>query len=191
MKLKKFVRLDNRGALEITKSELINIVEKYPCLVDESEYNSFMLINESDDVVGYLAAAELSVLEKIRDGLDVNENDFWFINKKCVDQEYTYNNIPFGVAYELSKLGYIIYRYGWNGNKRKDDKDFKLRMFVVYVPSSEIDVRENTPYWNAGIRGSIKIDSHLDLYTPAGTVQPGWVASQADIAANDWMAIKR
>ena len=191
MRIRNFIRLVKRDVLELTKRDLIKLSKKYPSLTNEPDFESRVLNYEPDDIVGYLDAYKVSTLEKIKDGIDVYENDFWFVSRKCIDIKYPQEKLTFGVAYELAKLGHIIYRYGWNGNKRIDDKDFKLRMFVVYVPSSEIDVRENTPYWNAGIRGSIKIDSHLDLYTPAGTIQPGWVASQADITANDWVAVDR
>ena len=46
-------------------------------------------------------------------------------------------------------------RRGWNGKG----------MFIVYVSGSEVEVKENTPYWNPGLRGKIKIEPHFDMYT--------------------------
>jgi len=86
----------------------------------------------------------------------------------------------FGTAVKLAMQGHKIARKGWNGKN----------MFVIYVPGSVINVRENTPYWNAGLRGELQIDGHFDMYTAKGTMQPGWVASQADIQAEDWMIVE-
>ena len=69
------------------------------------------------------------------------------------------------------------------------DRKLKPRMWLVYVPGSEVEVREGTPYWNAGLRGKIKIDGHIDMYTAQGTMQPGWLASQADMQAEDWVVV--
>jgi len=63
-------------------------------------------------------------------------------------------------------------------------------MFIIYVPGSEVEVKENTPYWNAGLRGKIKIEPHFDMYTAQGTMQPGWVCSQADMNADDWIIVE-
>ena len=88
--------------------------------------------------------------------------------------------MDFGKAIKALKEGKKVARKGWNGKG----------MFLVYVPGSEVEIRENTSYWNVGLRGKIKIDSHIDMYTSSGTMQPGWLASQADILANDWEVIK-
>ena len=193
MELKRFVRLDNREMLEVTKAELEELVKKYPFIsvheVDNERMESE--IQNENEVVGYIAAKEPKDLLMIKSGNVMQPSDVWFVNKHYAEKEFGFENLTFGEAYEYAKEGYVITRFGWNGNKRIDDEEFKLRMFVVYVPSSEVEIRENTPYWNAGIRGKVTIHSHLDLYTPAGTVQPGWLCSQADISANDWIAIKR
>ena len=89
------------------------------------------------------------------------------------------SEFDFGTAIRLLKLGYKVARAGWNGKG----------MWLVYVPGTEIEVKEGTPYWNAGLRGKLKIDGHIDMYTAQKTIQPGWLASQADIQAEDWMIV--
>jgi len=85
--------------------------------------------------------------------------------------------MTFGEAIEMLKQGRKVARKGWK-NK-----------FLVYVPGSNIDVREGTPYWNAGVRGKIRINGHIDMYIAKGIMQPGWIASQADMLATDWEAV--
>jgi len=86
----------------------------------------------------------------------------------------------FGTAIRLLKQGYKVAREGWNAKG----------MWLIYVPGSEIEVREGTPYWNAGLRGRIQIDGHIDMFTAKGTMQPGWLASQADIQGEDWILVE-
>jgi hypothetical protein len=82
-----------------------------------------------------------------------------------------------GWAVHHLRQGFQVRRNGWNGKG----------MFLVFVPGSDslINLTPGTPYHKAGMI-SIKIDSHIDMYTAAGTMQPGWLASQADLLATDW-----
>jgi len=60
-------------------------------------------------------------------------------------------------------------------------------MWLIRVPASpNIKPVAGTPYSNAGIVESVTIDQHIDMFTAAGTMQPGWLASQADMFAEDW-----
>lgn len=47
---------------------------------------------------------------------------------------------------------------------------------------------EGTDYQKAGLT-AVCIDPHIDMYTAKGTMQPGWLASQADMLADDWMVV--
>jgi hypothetical protein len=85
-------------------------------------------------------------------------------------------NGNFGQAIEELKAGRNVFRKGWNGKG----------MWLTLVPSSQPFVQENTPYHQAGLLGKIFIDAHIDMFTAKGTMQPGWLASQADMLADDW-----
>ena len=61
-------------------------------------------------------------------------------------------------------------------------------MWLVLQSSSEVTLREGSCYYNAGLR-EVKIDAHIDMYTAGGTMQPGWLASQADMLSNDWCLV--
>jgi len=81
-----------------------------------------------------------------------------------------------GTAIQLAQEGYAIRRAGWNG----------AGMWVCYVAGSTVDIKEGSPYATMGLQGRVTIDPHMDMYTAQGTMQPGWLASQADLQATDW-----
>lgn len=77
--------------------------------------------------------------------------------------------------YEL-RHGGKVRRAGWNGKG----------MFLVYVPGNKgIHFTEGSPYQVAGLSNG-DIDPHIDMFTAKGTMQPGWLCSQADLLATDW-----
>lgn len=91
-----------------------------------------------------------------------------------------------GIGWAVKQLqdGKKVRRLGWNGRN----------MFLVYVPGTTgdgIPLKEGTPYAKAlaGRRADelVRIESHIDMYTALGTFQPGWLASQADLLATDWV----
>ena len=83
----------------------------------------------------------------------------------------------FGEAIEALRQGERLQRKGWNGKG----------MFLILVPGSpNIKPVAGTPYSNAGIIGEVNIKPHIDMYTAQGEMQPGWLASQTDMLAEDW-----
>ena len=83
----------------------------------------------------------------------------------------------FGEALQALKDGHLVSREGWNGKG----------MWLVYVPGSDITTREGTPYARAlGTNYDVTINPHIDMFTAQGTMQPGWLASQTDMLADDW-----
>ncbi len=90
--------------------------------------------------------------------------------------------MKFGEAIEAAKGGALISRAGWNGKN----------MWLVYVPGSDITTREGTPYAKAlGTNYAVTINPHLDMFTADGHMQPGWLASQTDMLAEDWGVVAR
>lgn len=92
------------------------------------------------------------------------------------------NRMSFGHALVALQDGEKVCRKGWNGKG----------MFIVMVPATpNCKLREGTPYYNAlnnasAITGSVTINAHIDMYTATGEMQPGWLASQTDMLAQDW-----
>ncbi len=79
--------------------------------------------------------------------------------------------MDFGEAIREMKQGKLLQRRGWNGKNMH-----------VYLSDGY-----NSPA-RAGIeKGSTRIyDPVVCMFTAQGTHQPGWLASQADMLAEDW-----
>lgn len=92
----------------------------------------------------------------------------------------------FGRAIEFLKEGRAITRLGWNGRN----------MFVVLMPHLELPpfntqdttrkVNDRTAKW-IGVDQPLNCQPYLAMYTADKKWQPGWLASQADILAEDWL----
>ena len=87
----------------------------------------------------------------------------------------------FGWALFNLKQGKKVCREGWNGKG----------MWIVLVRGSGVPVTMNEPstYRSAGL-DRVEIDSHIDMYTAGGAMQPGWLASQSDMLAEDWQIVE-
>ena len=86
----------------------------------------------------------------------------------------------FGQAIECLKSGDKVCRSGWNGRG----------MWLILVGGSKgIRPVAGTPYSNAGITNKVDIEPHVDMFTAQGNMQPGWLASQTDMLAEDWEVI--
>lgn len=87
----------------------------------------------------------------------------------------------FGEAIEALKKGYKVARAGWNGKG----------MWLILVPGTK-SVRPvaGTPYSRAGITAEVDIEPHIDMFTAQGNMQPGWLASQTDMLAEDWQVVQ-
>ncbi|HBR0921551.1 TPA: DUF2829 domain-containing protein [Klebsiella quasipneumoniae subsp. quasipneumoniae] len=87
--------------------------------------------------------------------------------------------MKFGEALEAVKSGAKIYREGWNG---KGQFVIKAGGYTVSEP------RPGSDYAKAWITGEFTIAPHLNLKNAQGIMQPGWVPSQGDLFADDWLA---
>ena len=92
----------------------------------------------------------------------------------------------FGMAVEAAKRGYKVARVGWNGKG----------MWVIYNPGSKGETHamfEGSVYKNHGV-DECEILPHFDMYTVNSSgrraMLPGWLASQSDIDANDWVIVE-
>ena len=86
--------------------------------------------------------------------------------------------MDFGQALAALKDGGRVARTGWNGKG----------MFVYLVPGSTFQVNR-PPLLGIYDEGTvINYLSHIDMRTADGSCVP-WLASQADILADDWTAV--
>lgn len=90
------------------------------------------------------------------------------------------SGMDFGMAIAAMKKGHKVARAGWNGKG----------MWLILVPGSpNVKPVAGTPYSNAGITEATNINAHIDMYTAQGDMQPGWLASQTDMLAEDWQIV--
>lgn len=91
--------------------------------------------------------------------------------------------LNFGDAIAALKIGKRVARDGWNGKG----------MFLVYVPGTpDVLPREGSPYASLMVspQGVVNINPHIDMKTATGEMQPGWLASQTDMLAEDWVLVE-
>lgn len=89
----------------------------------------------------------------------------------------------FGDAIKImSTGGQKMARQGWNGKS----------MFVMWVPPTKNAILvPDTPYAKAfPRRKKVDIEGHFDMFTADRKMQPGWLASQQDMVATDWVIVK-
>ena len=85
------------------------------------------------------------------------------------------SNYSFSEALQMIKAGHRMRRSGWNG------KD----MFIFLVPGSVFKVNREPLLSILGEGTEVEYHAHIDMKTAQGYVVP-WLASQADLLANDW-----
>lgn len=86
--------------------------------------------------------------------------------------------MTFSDALDAVKNGHRIAREGWNGKN----------MFLFLVPGSTFKVNRE-PLLGIYPEGTeINYHAHIDMKTAQGYVAP-WLASQADLLADDWMVV--
>ena len=160
--------------LEVTGKEALELKKEYPISISKVDLEH--IESNPNKIIGTI----FGDLEAINNNeWKYKTPDLWLVYKpkKHGYKDLTISKFTFGEAIELMKLGFKLAREGWNGKN----------MWLIYVPGSKVTVRENTPYLEAGLRGEIQIDGHIDMCTAKGTIQPGWLASQADMLSSDWI----
>lgn len=94
--------------------------------------------------------------------------------------------MDFGMAIKELKKGNRVSREGWNGKG----------MWLILVPGQDnVSLRSGTPYKDAlKDVDAIEILPHIDMWTVNSegrrAMLPGWVASQTDMLAEDWVIIE-
>lgn len=77
-------------------------------------------------------------------------------------------HMNFGTALAMMKTGRSMRRTGWNGKG----------MFVYLASTVKVDAPPGFE--------NVRVLPCLVMRTAHGDLQPGWLASQADMLANDW-----
>jgi hypothetical protein len=86
----------------------------------------------------------------------------------------------FSQTLDALKAGKKVAREGWNGKG----------MWLCYMPGTVIPadmVNERTRRFVSA--GGLHVGGYIVMWTAQGVWQPGWLASQADMLADDWMVL--
>ena len=107
------------------------------------------------------------------------------------------DNMSFGLAIEALQKGQKVARRGWNG------KD----MFIFMRPADELDIdfipkvkslpdsvktdltAHGETHYASGDKIKVKFNAYLCMKAADGSIVNGWLASQTDILADDWMIV--
>lgn len=101
----------------------------------------------------------------------------------------------FGQALESLKRGHLVARKGWNGKGMfifmRPEDSLPTNMIVNQVKS----LPESFKRWVANNHGDsetdrIKFTAYLCMKAADGTIVNGWLASQTDMLANDWVIVE-
>ena len=85
----------------------------------------------------------------------------------------------FGLAIEAVKMGHRIARHGWNGKG----------MYVFLADDVEFNTAADISEFEGAADG-VYVAEVLVLRTAQGNMQVGWLASQADMLADDWYIVE-
>lgn len=88
----------------------------------------------------------------------------------------------FGQAIEELKNGKKVAREGWNG------KD----MWIVLMPALYLEASVVNGRTSKHLGQGVDLDSqpYIAMFTASKQWQPGWLASQNDILAEDWIVVE-
>jgi hypothetical protein len=90
--------------------------------------------------------------------------------------------MDFGKAIELLKKGYKVARKGWNGKS----------MYLWLLPAEEVKkewVKDPILLDVFGDKDTLNCLGSIRMKTASGEVLTGWLASQTDMLAEDWVKI--
>ena len=89
------------------------------------------------------------------------------------------HGMNFGLAIEAAKKGQRITRRGWNGKGQ----------YVFLADDVEFHADADISEFHGSLEG-VAVSPVLVLRTAQGTLQPGWLASQSDMLAEDWEVVE-
>ena len=94
----------------------------------------------------------------------------------------------FGHALEALREGKKVCREGWNGKNMWIDlmPELKLPAFSSQEPGAKVNDRTAK---HIGPDTPLNSGPYIAMWTAQQTWQPGWLASQPDMLADDWMVV--
>jgi Protein of unknown function (DUF2829) len=108
--------------------------------------------------------------------------------------------LTFGEALELVKEGKLVQRQGWNGKSmfifQRPEDELEVGFIIEKVKSlpqslkdffKQRDEKINLPEEQGSDK--VKFTAYLCMYAADGSIVNGWLASQTDVLANDWVEV--
>jgi hypothetical protein len=147
--------------------------------MNRGDYNAFRNWDLPADENG----ADEGYLVEYMDGGDPNHPDFhgyisWSPKEQFERAYRATNGLTFGLAIEALKAGKRVARSGWNG---KDQ-------FVYLIKGGQL--QDVLKYGYGEYIGEPTIQSALAMKTTKNQIQVGWLASQTDMLAEDWVIVE-
>jgi hypothetical protein len=122
-------------------------------------------------------------------GTQFPEYESWSPGDVFEDAYRPMRGLTFGMALEALKRGHKVTRAGWNGKG----------MWLVLMPALSLPpyssqapgakVNDRTAK-HIGIDTPLECQPYIVMWTAQQKWQPGWLASQADVLAEDWMIVE-
>jgi hypothetical protein len=108
--------------------------------------------------------------------------------------------VNFGTAIEAVKQGKLIAREGWNGKGmfvfQRPEDELTPAFIVDKVKSLPQSLKNfiarkygNETHYTSGDEIKVKFTSYLCMYAADGSIVNGWLASQTDMLAEDWVIL--
>lgn len=91
-------------------------------------------------------------------------------------------NGNFGDAIEALKNGFKVARKGWNGKNM-----WICLMPSLYLKADKVNGRTKK---HIGENTDLDCQPYIVMWTAQGKWQPGWLASQTDMLAEDWYIVE-
>lgn len=166
--------------LELAKYIGTKLIKAKP--MTRGEYNKYrgwtIPENENPDDEGYLVVYVDSDNYESWSPKDVFERAY-----KSFD-----GGMNFGHAIELMKMGFKVARKGWNGKG----------MFIYIQEGSNPYFHQLKPTVQDKLTnchvvdesGKVTICPHIDMKAADGSIVIGWLASQTDMLADDWIVVE-
>ena len=107
------------------------------------------------------------------------------LSMNVLDKEQVVEECDFSDALDLLKEGCKLQRKGWNGKGM-----WLFKTIGNTVPYEQIPAFRSLPESVKSKLTELQIDvvfhPSITMFTATQEMQPGWLASQSDILANDW-----
>jgi hypothetical protein len=91
----------------------------------------------------------------------------------------------FGQAIEAMNNGTMVSRSGWNGKSMFVYKTVGNTVSKDFIPKFA-SLPQSVKEFLSKKGADVVFHPSITMYTAQGEMQPGWLASQADILADDW-----